>query len=115
MTFIGIEELAALRVIARGTLDRHPEVQIILGHWGELLLFCGDMTDSPSRIAGLERKVSEYIRSNFYITSRAPVSSAGLRIRSDLASAVGDHLPGCQRGQLARAPNQRARWAFRSC
>lgn len=49
--------------------DRHPDLKIILGHWGELLLFWQDRTDSLSRIAGLERKVSDYIRSNVFITS----------------------------------------------
>ncbi|MFI5776362.1 amidohydrolase family protein [Nocardia sp. NPDC051570] len=61
--------LAALRLITRGTFDRHPELEIILGHWGELLLFWLDRADSISRIAGLERKVSDYIRSNVFITS----------------------------------------------
>lgn len=60
---------AALRLIARGTLDRHPDLKLVLGHWGELLLFWQDRTDSLSRIAGLERKVSEYMRENVFITS----------------------------------------------
>ncbi|GAA1560039.1 amidohydrolase family protein [Kribbella lupini] len=60
---------AALRLILRGTFDRHPELQVVLGHWGELLLFWLDRTDSLSRIAGLRRPVSDYIRSNFFITS----------------------------------------------
>jgi predicted TIM-barrel fold metal-dependent hydrolase len=60
---------AALRLIVRGTFDRHPDLRIVLGHWGELLLFWEDRVDSLSRIAGLERKVSDYIRSNVFITS----------------------------------------------
>ena len=31
--------VAALRLIVRGTFDRHPGLQLVLGHWGELLLF----------------------------------------------------------------------------
>jgi predicted TIM-barrel fold metal-dependent hydrolase len=61
--------IAALRLIARGTFDRHPELTIVLGHWGELLLFWEDRVNSLSRISGLDRKVSDYIRSNFFITS----------------------------------------------
>jgi hypothetical protein len=61
--------VAALRLIARGTFDRHPGLQIILGHWGELLLFWADRANSLSRIAGLERKVSDYLRTNVHITS----------------------------------------------
>ncbi|WP_067508186.1 amidohydrolase family protein [Actinoplanes sp. TFC3] len=61
--------LAALRLIVRGTFDRHPDLQIILGHWGELLPFWSDRTNSLSRIAGLSRPVAEYLRSNFYLTT----------------------------------------------
>lgn len=68
--------VAALRLIARGTLDRHPDLQIVLGHWGELLPFWSDRTDSLARIAGLGRKVSEYIRSNFYLTCSGMLSPA---------------------------------------
>jgi predicted TIM-barrel fold metal-dependent hydrolase len=61
--------LAALRLIVRGTFDRHPELQIVLGHWGELLLFWQDRVDSLSRVAGLERTVSECLQTNVFITS----------------------------------------------
>ena len=61
--------LAALRLILCGTFDRHPDLQIVLGHWGELLLFWLDRADSLSRVAGLQRPVSDYIRSNVYITA----------------------------------------------
>ena len=71
--------VAALRVIARGTLDRHPDLQLVLGHWGELLLFWSDRTDSVARAARLERTVSEYLRSNFYITSSGMLSPSLLR------------------------------------
>lgn len=60
---------AALRLILRGTFDRHPALQIVLGHWGEMLLFWLDRADSLSRVAGLQRSVSDYIRTNFHITA----------------------------------------------
>ena len=68
--------LAALRLIVRGTLDRHPDLQLVLGHWGELLLFWRDRTDSLSRVAGLERKVSEYVRTNVHVTASGMLSPA---------------------------------------
>ncbi|HEY4018836.1 MAG TPA: amidohydrolase family protein [Pseudonocardiaceae bacterium] len=71
--------LAALRLITRGTFDRHPDLQIVLGHWGELLLFWTSRTDSLSRIAGLRRTVSDYLRSNVHITSSGMFSPALLR------------------------------------
>jgi uncharacterized protein len=71
--------LSALRLIARGTFDRHPDLNIILGHWGELLLFWLDRADSLSRIAGLQRKVSDYVRTNVFITSSGMFNPALLR------------------------------------
>ncbi|GAA2861136.1 amidohydrolase [Actinoplanes cyaneus] len=70
---------AALRLIVRGTFDRHPELQIILGHWGEMLLFWLDRADSLSRVAGLPRLVSDYVRSNFHITTSGMLNPALLR------------------------------------
>lgn len=70
---------AALRLILRGTFDRHPDLQIVLGHWGEMLLFWLDRADSLARIAGLERKVSDYVRSNFFITTSGMLNPALLR------------------------------------
>ncbi|MEN8651668.1 amidohydrolase family protein [Streptomyces sp. 21So2-11] len=37
--------LATLRLILAGTLDRHPDLQIILGHWGEMLVPFADRAD----------------------------------------------------------------------
>ena len=61
--------LATLRLIARGTFDRHPDLQIVLGHWGELLLFWQDRFGSLTGIAGLERPVADVVRQNLHITS----------------------------------------------
>ena len=71
--------LAALRLILRGTFDRHPDLQVVLGHWGEMLLFWLDRADSLSRIAGLQRSVSDYIRSNFFITTSGMLNPALLQ------------------------------------
>lgn len=71
--------VAALRLIARGTFDRHPDLQIILGHWGELLLFWEDRIASIARVAGLQRTMSEYLRSNVSITCSGMLSPTLLR------------------------------------
>lgn len=60
---------AALRLILRGTFDRHPTLQLVLGHWGEMLLFWLDRANSLSRVAGLQRSVADCIRMNFHITT----------------------------------------------
>ncbi|WP_236789585.1 amidohydrolase family protein [Amycolatopsis sp. GM8] len=67
---------AALRLILRGTFDRHPDLQIVLGHWGEMLLFWLDRADGLARVAGLPRSVSDYIRSNFFITTSGMLNPA---------------------------------------
>lgn len=67
---------AALRLILRGTFDRHPELQIVLGHWGELLPFWLDRADSLSRLAGLERPISDYVRTNVFLTTSGMLNPA---------------------------------------
>ncbi|WP_121370113.1 amidohydrolase family protein [Frondihabitans australicus] len=70
---------AALRLIVSGAFDRHPDLQVVLGHWGELLLFWLDRIDGLSRVAGLERRASDYVRSNMHITSSGMLSPALLQ------------------------------------
>jgi len=54
----------------RGTFDQHPALQIVLGHWGEMLLFSLDRIDSLSNVAThLERRVGEYFQSNVHIAT----------------------------------------------
>jgi uncharacterized protein len=72
--------LSALRLILRGTFDHHPGLQLILGHWGEMLLFWMDRADSLSGIAKhLERRVSDYIKTNIHITSSGMLQERLLR------------------------------------
>jgi predicted TIM-barrel fold metal-dependent hydrolase len=80
--------LAALRLILRGTFDRHPDLQLVLGHWGEMLLFWMDRADSLSGIAKhLERRVSDYIKTNIHITSSGMLQERLLRHTLDFTSA----------------------------
>lgn len=67
---------AALRLILRGTFDRHPDLQIVLGHWGELLPFWLDRADSLSHLAGLERPISDYVRTNVFLTASGMLNPA---------------------------------------
>jgi predicted TIM-barrel fold metal-dependent hydrolase len=79
--------LSALRLILRGTFDRHPDLQLVLGHWGEMLLFWMDRADSLSRIAHLERRVSDYVTTNIHITSSGMLQERLLRHALDFTSA----------------------------
>jgi uncharacterized protein len=79
--------LSALRLILRGTFDRYPDLQLVLGHWGEMLLFWMDRADSLSGIAHLERRVSDYITANIHVTSSGMLQERLLRHTLDFTSA----------------------------
>ena len=80
--------LAALRLIVRGTFDRHPELQIVLGHWGEMLLFALDRADSLSNVApDLERRVAEYFPTNVHIATSGMLTERLLRHALDFTTA----------------------------
>ncbi len=80
--------LSALRLILRGTFDRHPDLQLVLGHWGEMLLFWTDRADSLSGVARhLQRRVSDYIKVNIHITSSGMLQERLLRHTLDFTSA----------------------------
>jgi uncharacterized protein len=80
--------LAALRLILRGTFDRHPQLQIVLGHWGEMLLFFLDRIDSLSNVAtDLDRRVADYFQTNVYIATSGMLIPRLLRHALDFTSA----------------------------
>ena len=69
----------ALRLIASGLFDRHPQATVLLGHMGEGLPFTLDRLDDRWAILRhpkpLQHPPSYYLRTNFYVTS-AGVESA---------------------------------------
>lgn len=60
----------AIRMILSGAFDRHPGLQLILGHLGETLPFMLPRLDLglPKEVTGLERPVSAYLRENVHYT-----------------------------------------------
>lgn len=79
--------IAALRLIVRGSFDRHPDLQIVLGHWGEMLLFALDRIDGLSNVAThLQRRVADYFRTNVYIASSGMLTPRLLRHALDFTS-----------------------------
>jgi predicted TIM-barrel fold metal-dependent hydrolase len=68
-----------LRLILAGVFDRFPRLQLIMGHWGEMIPFYLDRIDRMTSIAGLERTVSEYVQSNVYLTPGGVFSQRYLR------------------------------------
>jgi predicted TIM-barrel fold metal-dependent hydrolase len=65
--------LHALRLIASRVFDRLPDLQIILGHMGEMIPFMleriEDMLTPAAMRAGLQRTVADTFRSNFWVTT----------------------------------------------
>jgi predicted TIM-barrel fold metal-dependent hydrolase len=79
--------LQLLRLILAGVLDRFPGLQLILGHWGEVMLFYLDRIDRITGIAELARPVSEYVRSNVFVTPGGVFSQRYLQWSLDVVGA----------------------------
>jgi predicted TIM-barrel fold metal-dependent hydrolase len=60
--------LTIVRMIIAGLFDRFPDVQVILGHWGEVVLFYLDRIAALDGVTHLQRPLAEYFRSNIFIT-----------------------------------------------
>ncbi|SKA24436.1 amidohydrolase family protein [Consotaella salsifontis] len=58
-----------LRLVLSGTFDRLPGLQVILGHWGEVVLFYAERLAVLDRFSGLEHPVATYLRRNLYVTA----------------------------------------------
>jgi hypothetical protein len=68
-----------LRLILAGVFDRLPKLQIILGHWGEVVLFYTERLNALNRVASLERPILEYMRQNLYVTPSGMFSQSYLQ------------------------------------
>jgi uncharacterized protein len=68
-----------LRLVLGGVFDRFPDLQVLLGHWGEVILFYLDRVDGLARQAKLPKLFSEYVRQNTYITAGGLYSERYLR------------------------------------
>ena len=89
----------ALRMLTGGVFDRVPDLQVILGHLGELLPFA--IRRLEQRLARradvtLERAPSEYLRDNFWITTSGNYHTASLvgillELGSDRVMFAGDY------------------------
>ncbi|MUL77128.1 amidohydrolase family protein [Mycolicibacterium sp. CBMA 226] len=77
----------ALRLIVSGLLDRLPDLPVILGHWGEVVLFYLDRIDVMSAPAGLPRPISEYLTRNFWVTPSGIMSQRYLRWALEVVGA----------------------------
>jgi uncharacterized protein len=58
-----------VRLILSGIFDRLPGLQVILGHWGEVVLFYAERLAAMDRVSGLEHPIATYLRRNLYVTA----------------------------------------------
>lgn len=68
-----------VRLILGGVFDRYPKLQVILGHWGELVLFYLERLVMLDRVSKLQRPFIDYIRNNLYLTASGMFSAAYLQ------------------------------------
>ncbi|MGW7532847.1 amidohydrolase family protein [Amycolatopsis sp. NPDC054798] len=68
-----------LRMIFSGVFDRHPGLQVIAGHWGEVILFYLDHVGFLQEMAGLRQPLADYFRQNFWVAGSGTVSERYLR------------------------------------
>jgi predicted TIM-barrel fold metal-dependent hydrolase len=73
-----------LRLALAGVFDRFPDLRVLLGHWGEVVLFYLDRCDWFAAQAGLPKRFSEYARENAYVTAGGVYSERYLRWSVDV-------------------------------
>ena len=71
--------IALLRLILSGLFDRFPNLQVIVGHWGEMVLFYLDRIALLDGFSTLDRPLDDYFRTNVFITPGGIASHRYLR------------------------------------
>jgi len=68
-----------VRLVLAGVFDRMPGLQVILGHWGEVVLFYAERLAAMDEVSGLAEPIAIYLRRNLYVTASGMFSPAYLR------------------------------------
>jgi predicted TIM-barrel fold metal-dependent hydrolase len=68
-----------LRMIFSGVFDRFPDLQVIAGHWGEVVLFYLDHTGFFAEAGGLRQPLADYFKQNFWVAGSGTNSPRYLR------------------------------------
>jgi uncharacterized protein len=78
--------LHVLRLVLAGVFDRHPDLQVVIGHLGEAVPFMLARADSVlGRGTGLERPVREYFARNVHYTTSGMFTRAPFDCLLDVA------------------------------
>jgi uncharacterized protein len=76
-----------VRLILAKVFDHFPDLQVILGHWGEVVLFYLERLASLNRTAQLNKPVIDYIRQNLFVTASGMYSQSYLRRAIEIVGA----------------------------
>jgi predicted TIM-barrel fold metal-dependent hydrolase len=68
-----------LRMIFSGVFDRFPDLQVIAGHWDEVILFYLDHTGFFAEAGGLRQPLADYFKQNFWVAGSGTNSPRYLR------------------------------------
>ncbi|MDP9868608.1 MULTISPECIES: amidohydrolase family protein [Streptosporangium] len=68
-----------LRMIFSGVFDRFPDLQVIAGHWGEVVMFYLDHTGFFAEAGDLQRPLADYFKQNFWVAGSGTNSPRYLR------------------------------------
>ena len=68
-----------LRLILSGVFDKFPDLQVIVGHWGEVVLFYLEEAEHLGQAAKLPRPLLDYVRQNVFITPSGSFKQRYLR------------------------------------
>lgn len=71
--------LQLLRLVLAGVFDRFPDLQVVVGHWGEMVLFYLERVEHLAAVAGLQRPLQEYMHANVFVTPSGMLSQRYLR------------------------------------
>jgi hypothetical protein len=79
---------ATLRLMLAGTFDRHPDLQIILGRWGGMLVPFADRADRADLLGEgnrpLHRRVIDHLTGNIHVTAGGVLSHRMLTAAVDV-------------------------------
>ena len=73
-----------LRMVLGGVFDRHPDLQIVIGHWGELVLFYLERIEHLTTMASLPRSLTEYVHGHLHVTPSGMLSTRYLQWASEV-------------------------------
>lgn len=72
--------MQVVRMILAGVFDRHPNLKVIIGHWGEVVAYFMDRMDELNQEdTGLKKPVSQYFEENVYVNPSGMTYDANFR------------------------------------